>query len=245
MDIRWIAAGVATLAVAARAGAAEPRELELGAGAFFHAGGSFLKEPGDRSGGPEGTHLPYHGFAGFGPGVGLGLDLRWRGVVGLELDVIESVDRGTSRTDYGEHGEVEIDVEQPALHVPVMFKGILPAGPVRPFLLAGVEFVRPRQATISAEARGGLPWNAALATTAAPYELFLFGFGLEFALPIDGIDLRIPLSFRGAVNPGVPGSARELADFEFGEDGVPTRVKYRTEWQYHAAVTAGVFYHFL
>lgn len=245
MGVLGRAAALAAVSLALWATPAAAREFEIGAGPLFHAGGSFLTQPSDRTGGPNGAFLPYHGFAGFGPGGGIGLDLRWREVLGLEIDLIRSVDKVTGKSDYQERGSVDIDIEQPALHVPIMLKGVLPAGWVRPSVLAGIELVRPGKATVTQEVRGGLPWNAALAASADPYEMFLFGFGLEFALPIRGIDLRVPVSFRASINPRTPDSARELADWEFGSEGTPTKVNYHTEWQYHAAITAGLFYHFL
>ncbi len=242
----WIAmALVANAAVPAKE---PPREIEVGAGLFFNAGGVFMTQPADNKDGKPG--LPYNGFAGFSPGAGLQLEGRYKGIVGLEVDV----------TRWAQNAESEFTIEgisypwfirQGAWQIPVLLKLTAPVGIVRPNLFVGPEFVLVGNTTVEEP----VGWPAAVDLTAGTpnYMLWTFGLGFETAVPIEGVDLRIPFAIRLSANPGIPKSAFDRATYQV--DGAPwdgttsggtlQRIDYISEWQYQAAVTLGVSYWFL
>jgi hypothetical protein len=129
---------------------------------------------------------------------------------------------------------------QRAFHLPVLFELSFPKGPVRPCLFGGREFVFPGDPTITQ------PTGLAMELQAhnKPYGHWAFGFGLEFVLPIDEIDIRIPWTFKGTVDSTWPNRAEELADYSV-EGNTVTGIDYLTVWQFHAAVGLGLSVHFL
>ncbi len=240
----WIALALAAHAeIPARE---PPREIEVGAGLFFNAGGVFMTQPTDNKDGEPG--LPYNGFAGFSPGAGLQLEARYKGIIGLEIDF--------TRWSQNAESEFTIDgtsypwfIRQGAWQIPILLKLTAPVGIVRPNLFVGPEFVLVGETTVEQPA-----WPVAVDLTAGTpnYMLWTFGLGFETALPIEGLDLRIPFAIRLSQNPGFPKSAFDRATYQV--NGAPwdgtaggnlQAIDYISEWQYQAAVTLGVSYFFL
>ena len=232
-----VAAAALSLSTAEQAQAQVP--IDLGVAAVGYYGGSFLDEPDDKLitvGGGQ-AEAVYPGFAGFGDlGGGLTLDFRAFGIVGLETGVIFANHEAS-----GEINDVDITIKQSALHIPLLLKLVVPTAVVRPNFFFGVEFVLPQDASATAS-RPIFPDG--LTANADPYTMLAFGFGLEFALPIVGVDLRIPLAIRGGYNIDDSG---ELEDrVSFGLDGFTVRsAEFNAAYQWHASVTLGLAYYFL
>lgn len=237
----WLLATAALAVVPAKE---DPREFELGAGLFFDAGGEFLTQPTDNKDGSTTGAVPFNGFAGFSPGGGLGLEFRYKGIVGLEVDVVRRAQ--VAKSEFTINGvDFGWQIEQPAWQVPVLVKLSAPVGLVRPNLFGGIEAVIPGNTTVVQPA-----WPLAIDITAdaGSWTYVTFGLGAEFALPIEEVDLRIPFAVRLSTNPSTPKSAFERATYTIEQQGgnsVLTRIDYVAEWQYQAAVTLGVWYHFL
>ncbi len=219
-----LACGLAVVqAGAAQAQLAET--LDVGVSGLLLAGGSFLDEPDDK--GVGGFEVAYPGFGGFGTGGGLALDVRWLGIVGLEIDVLFSEDRGS-----GEINDQDVKIGQDAVHVPILLKACAPLAVFRPNIFVGYEFVFVDKA--SAET---IFTN--IDAAAEDYELVTFGLGFELALPINAVDVRIPMSFRGSVNQDTPDTVEGRVVL------TGNQLTYKSEWKFHTQVLLGVSYYFL
>ena len=217
-------------------------DVEVGIGLLGHLGGNFLDQPNDL-GAAEGSDeilLVYPGFGGTAGGGGLYLDVRFRGFLGLELDLLYSSDRGSGFVDY-----VRVDIGQTAWHIPVLFKGTYPGEFLRPGFVIGLEVVVPARLEVATEPV--LPAEATrIGGRAGSYTMFITGLSLEIALPFDHVDLRIPLALRFGLNPSTPAAARDRAEYELGgPDGLEVQaVVFSSEWQYQIHTTAGLAVHF-
>jgi hypothetical protein len=266
MRARWVLAAALVSAGPAAAQTSEPaapaplfqapereKQWELGVGFLGLVGGSFLSELSDRDkrfpfevdGQSRGEVVfTYPGFGGVGGGGGLALEANWRGIVGLEVDVLYTRDQGKGDID-----GFEITMAQWALHIPLLLKVGLPAGLVRPFLVVGPEFVIPGDPEVS----GDLPplavpgvgtATASLEGQADPYVAIAFGLGFEFRLPVENADLRIPLTLRGSYNPGVGDKGADRQSLSCSTTGRACTVTLNSEWEWQAAATLGLAYYF-
>jgi len=215
--------------------------FSYGVGLLGFLGADFIDKPSDRSvtspSGASGELDVYPGFGGVTAGGGLMLEGRLLGIFGLELDLFYSSDRG--------HGEqtvtynrastkYTIDVGQTAFHVPLLFKATIPAAPsFRPSIFVGPEFVFPGGATTTVT-----PQDNFYSASAGTYTMVTGGIGFEFKLPISGVDLRIPVQFRGSYH-SVAERLGDRADFEFQGNTV-THMTVRTEWKYQVQGVLGL-----
>lgn len=212
-------------------------DLELGVGVIGQVAGNFIDRPNDTTVAPGSTvELVYPGFGGVGGGGGLSAELRFRGFLALQIDLILSSDRGVGYIDL-----LRVSVGQTSLHVPILAKVIYPGEAVRPSFALGADLVFPQALSISTD-----PLLPATATTfaiqAGPYAMLMAALGVEFILPFKNVDLRVPVSLRGAINPGTPAAARDRAAYTL--DGTQVRsVTFSSEWQYHLSFNVGVSYH--
>jgi hypothetical protein len=234
------------------AGPATDREWEVGVGALGYVGGNFLTELEDSKKvvtvhtdhGDKLGALPYPGFGGVGGGGGISLDAAWRGIVGLEVDLLYLRDRGKGDVD-----GYTIEMSQWDLHVPVLLKLELPAGMVRPFLMAGPDFVIPGDTDVKFDAPSSVHFTIEGLDThykgkADPYIALTFGLGFEIRLPTPGVDLRIPLTLRGTYDSGVgdKGDDRESVDCHASTG---CTITLKSEWEWQAAGTLGLAWYFL
>ena len=211
--------------------------LEFGVGGAGVFGGNFLDQPDDLRAvaGSDETVLVYPGFAGGSLGGGVTAELRYAQVVGVEIDLLYSSDRGSGFID-----NVRVDIGQTAWHVPVLIKGIYPGRVWRPGFGMGLEVVVPDRLSVSTDPL--LPTGATrFGGSAGPYSMFLLAANLEIALPLPAIDLRIPLGVRFGLNLSTPDAARDRASYELGgTDGRDVRaVIFSSEWQYQVHAFAG------
>jgi hypothetical protein len=224
----------ASAAWCASAGAEVPG-LDVGVGPLGASTGNFLDEPSEKavmSSDGRTYRAVYPGFGGLGVGGGLALDVRYLGIVGLELDLLFTNDEGT-----GEINGVEITLGQSAVHLPILFKLAVPSPLVKPNVFIGWEFVFVGDPKISAEQ----PILAALEAEAQDYQLLIFGLGAELAPPIEGVDLRFPVSLRGAIHLGDTGKIEDRVEVFPGGAGQ----SFDSRWQWHIYATLGVMYYFL
>ena len=211
--------------------------IDLGVGVFFNAGGSFMDQPDNRT--VDGSVVPFNGFAGFSPGFGISLEFSGWEILGLEIGLIWSKDVAKSKFILNEV-DYPFSTHQRAFHLPVLFELSTPKGPVRPLLFGGREFVFPGKPTV--DGPSGVEMDVEAHNS--KYGHWAFGFGFEFALPIDEIDIRIPWTFKGTVDSKWPNSAAELADYTINGNTI-AGIDYLTNWQFHAAVGLGLSVHFL
>jgi hypothetical protein len=182
----------------------------------------------------DGYLVPSQGWGGFGGGAGLALEARFFGFAGLELDIIRRHDVARSTFTLGA-SELPFQVSQNAWHIPLLVKFVMPTGVVRPNLFGGGQFVIPGDATTTQPS--GL--DTELSATSEPYKAWAFGFGLEVVPKGLPIDLRFPITLRGAYNTGIGTSAGDRADYTVASNGVLEAIDYRSVWQWHASATLG------
>ncbi|MBI5532732.1 MAG: hypothetical protein HY898_08465 [Deltaproteobacteria bacterium] len=227
--------------------AAEPEEegpkdkkLSFGVGLLAFVGAGFIDKPSNRDatkgGGPAHDDF-YPGFGGGTYGGGLMLEGRFLGIVGLEMDIFRSSDRG--RGDVTVNGvKSTIELGQSAWHIPLLVKATISISPyVRPCIFAGPELVFPGDASASASPNVAAPVGPTPTATVDNYTMITGGLGFEFRLPIKDVDVRIPLSFRGSYH-------------SLGST-VGDRIHYTatgwvidTTWKYQTQATLGASYFF-
>jgi hypothetical protein len=231
------AALVASLAAERPAAAVDP--LTFGVGVLGGVGGNFLDKPGSRRYGAELDTL-YPGFAGFSAAFGVSAEARFLGIVGLEIDLLTSSDRGKGDVTLN-NSEYTIEIGQRSVHVPVLAKGVLPLPVLAPFIVFGPEFVFASDAKASVDPSS---YPAAVSARNDGYTLLTAGIGLEIKPPIPKLDLRIPLSLRASLNPTTPDDIG--ARVRYGGGGVLTAssANYLSEWKYRAYAMLGVSLHF-
>ena len=172
-------------------------ELDLGLQVYGMVTGSFLSELDDQQKVRDGNRLTlYPGFGGVGGGGGLNFEAMWRGIVGVQVGFAYSVDSVSGDLVQGAR-EVTANITQSAIHIPFVLKVAAPIEVVRPFGFVGGEYVVPGEPEVSQS--GGTV--AGVAAKADPYLALAFGAGMEFMLPIPEVDLRIPLTLRGRLQP--------------------------------------------
>lgn len=251
--MRRIVAPVLTLTLATLASAtasARPHKVEIGIGAAGFMNGSFMSEPAEdkKLVTVEGTDpqvqakVPYPGFWGLAGGGGVQLNAMYRGMIGMELDLLFSVDKGAGQItlNSGESNEVKVNLtmSQGAFHIPLLVKAAIPLKSVRPFVLLGPEFVLPGDPELTTD----LEISPEIKAEAGPYINLQTGFGFEFQLPVSGVDLRVPLSFRGNINFDTPEglNGRVKLTEVTSTSGQPSLKSINSEWEYQAFITLGL-----
>lgn len=242
-----LAAGGALLATSVAS--ARPHKVEIGIGAAGLMNGTFMGTvPDDQKHldyqGTEVGGLTYPGFWGLGGGGGVQLNAMYKGAIGMELDLLYSHDSGTGKiTVDSETGseEFHLTLSQGAFHIPLLVKAAIPLKSVRPFLLVGPEFVLPGDPEAEKDSDGVATKYSAWAD---PYINLQAGFGFEFILPVSGVDLRIPLSFRYSGNFGTGDGLKGRMEIDSAhntpEGTQLDALSYSSEWQHQAFITLGV-----
>jgi opacity protein-like surface antigen len=220
---------------------AQAGPVSFGIGPMLTYGGNFLDKPEEKKYPVNGQRVEvspsYPGFGGTTSGFGLAIDLRFLGLVGLEIDAIKMSNKGTADIDYtvgGVKRSYELEIGHDAWHIPILAKGVLPTPLVSPYVLAGIELVRTSNATATIS-ENALP----VAARTDNYTFFTGGFGFEFKLPIPlpGIDsLRIPVSFRGSYF-NIGNNIEDRAEYVFTQ---PQKITFDTRWKFQALGTLAV-----
>jgi hypothetical protein len=213
--------------------------VSVGVGALAIGNISFLGKPGDRTlttpTGFSAQDTSYPGFAGFGGGAGAMIDLRFFKAIGIEVDFFRTNDRG-----HGDINSTTIDIGQAAFHLPILLKGTIPFGLFHPQAFVGPELVFKSDATAETTGTGILTKFSAVN---ASETMITFGLGAELALPIPSIDIRIPFSVRGSVNPSTSDKVADRANYTFKDNAI-TAIEYKSDWQYRIAFTLGAAVYF-
>lgn len=210
--------------------------VEVGVGALGGAGIVGLGKPSGASS-TTAEVAAYPGFFGSAVGAGASVDVRFFGFVGIEADFLATFTEKASGDLTVSGTRYEIFVGQPAVHLPLLAKGILPLGAFRPFAAVGPEIVLP--GTSSAEVTP-LGLGTTIASRADRYSYVTVALGVEISLPIPTVDLRVPIALRGSFNPGTSDAIDDRRDLSLGSGGAVSRVTYRTEWQYQGVLTVGL-----
>jgi len=218
--------------------------FKLGVGLGGVIGGNFLDKPSDKTlVMPNGQSVQgsdfYPGFAGMTAGGGLMIDARFISLLGVELDVFRTSDKGSG--DLTLHSgpssvKVHMTLGQSAWHVPVLVKLAIPAPIVSPVVFVGPEFVFPGSPTFKADPALAQEIKA----SADQYTMIAFGAGVEIKLPLPAIDLRIPVQLRGGYNPGV---SSKLADRITTDSSFQLKT-IKSEWKFQAVATLGAELYF-
>jgi len=233
--------------------AAAFEHFTVGVGIHGQAGGNFIDEPDDQSV-PEATaengnpRPEYPGFAGMTSGFGPFIELRAIDYVGVEFGILFTTDSGSADIDITnlatqQTTTYEIEISHSAVHLPLLFKGTLPGPIVQPNLFVGPEFVIPSDAEINVDPSDASSNSYTVIADGETYTMVTFGMGLEFKLPIPVVDIRIPFSLRGSINPGVSSKRIERADHVV-QGGVLTETSFKTEWKFQAVANLGASVHF-
>lgn len=216
----------------------KPSKVEIGVHLYGLAVGSFMTsvEDDDKFATINGERVQvvYPGFGGFGGAGGLAVDISYAGIIGVQLGLYGSKDGAT-----GSINNVDFEITQTALHVPVLLRAAIPNDSVRPYIFMGPEFIFPSDPEVDKPIAG----LVAVSAEAETYGVFTFGFGFEFMLPVEGMDARIPFSLRGMYNPGVEAGLTGRAEYE-AEGNVLTAAKFNSEWEWQAAVSLGIAFYF-
>ncbi len=250
---------IAATALLAPAKAQGFENVEVGVGIVVQVGATFLDSPSDQTVSEGVVPRPeYPGFAGPTAGAGAMIDLRFFDYVGVELDILRQSEHGTASMtvrDMANETETSFDIEigHTAWHLPLLLKASLPLLHVRPNLVLGPEFVFPSDA----EYEEGTNTSAAtFGAVSDSYTLFTIGFGFEIEIPAAAPleSVRIPLSLRGSVNPGVSDKRSERSEnLRVGEPDPDAagayphplvNEDYRTSFEYQVVANFGLSLHF-
>ena len=228
--------------------------LDLAAGVKGGLTGAWMLEvPANRTVGAQtGESKSY--YAGFGTGgdIGLSLDVRALGIVGLESGVRLSFDNAEGYNDINEAntGERLVRVYQrqstTSFRVPLLLKLSSPSGVVRPVLGLGIEFVNQTDSSISYEVEEVNGREAESQTRArerrnqiepSNYRLLTAAFGIE----IDVGPVKIPIELRAQYNINYAGESFEERVRVEGQ-GADAIYYYDGAYQGHFGVTIGLLY---
>jgi hypothetical protein len=235
---------------APRAHAAD-KLFEFGAGIYGAGGVVGLTKPSDTTvvqpGGAAFVDNSYPGFFGGTGGAGIMLDARFFGAVGLEVDFYYAArDKGAGDLTIGGTQKFNLEIGQSALHIPILLKGVIPVGPVRPFLAIGPDIVVPGTASLVITPEPG-KGSTAYGAKADSYILWTAALGAEIRLPVPKLDIRIPFSFRFAKNFGTSDKISDRRDAVFVKNGENinfTSIAYKSEWELQGLFTLGAAIYF-
>ncbi|AWV91128.1 hypothetical protein DN745_18060 [Bradymonas sediminis] len=154
----------------------------------------------------------YPGF-GIGPGVGLSLEARILGVLGLESGVYYMGDNLTGWQDKSVNsiprGRVTMEHQVSALHVPVLLKAVAPSAGLKPFLGLGLEFVFQQSSSLEYRTERensndptidqyGPLFSERNRVSTASYMMLQLTTGVEIDLGV----VRVPVELRAGYNLG-------------------------------------------
>ncbi|MGC4089230.1 MAG: hypothetical protein QM756_15365 [Polyangiaceae bacterium] len=162
-------------------------------------------------------------FVGESSAVGVWLEARYRGVLGVAAGALYGYH--SVRSSFRVDDEVaQVIFGAPELRVPLMLKGTLPLGSSwTPYLELGPEFVLPGLS--KASQRGGL--RAVASAEAGLW--FSSALGVEWKLGLAGVDLRVPLGVRASFSGAGEQHVRALPSDALSLESTPSyRVAFET-----------------
>ncbi len=211
--------------------------VDVGVGLVGLVGGSII----DKASGDSPAASLYPGFAGTRTGIGLAVEARFLGFLGVEADYIVSNDKGSGDVTFGGKS-VSASLGQTATHIPVMAKLVLPIPVFSPFVGLGVDFVKPGTCESSLALQG-----TTIPTTCfnSSYSMWTAALGAELSLPFLDF-IRFPISIRGSRHRDFGDSIgdRGAITFDSTTGQVPTGASLRSEWRYDVQGVVGASFFF-
>jgi hypothetical protein len=226
-----IACGAAVLG-AALLFTGQAHAVDFGVGLIGQAGGNFIGKP-DRSAGQADVNP---GFGGVTIGGGLMLEARLIPLLGIEVDVLRTSDKGKGSVSFNGN-KSDVTIGQGAWHVPVLAKLVIPSPLIAPTFVLGPEFVFPSDPHTDVSPSIN---SAVFSNFNEKYVMITGGVGLEVKLPLPVIDLRIPVGLRVSYNPSAPSSYTDTT--KFATNGAA--ISYSSEWKFAVSLTAGAALYF-
>jgi hypothetical protein len=206
------------------------KDWNVGVGLMGIVGGNFQSKPERATFDPDINP----GFGGVTGGSGFVLDSRFFNLIGLEVDIIHSSDKGTGDVTFN-GATSHVTIGQGAWHFPILAKVTFPSPLLTPMVFIGPEVIAPSKENVSVDPTFAM---AGFGQTVSTYVMLTFGGGIEIKLPIPVIDLRIPITIRGSWNPSVSSKFADRTPTQF----VPTT--YKSDWQYAVNGTLGAAIYF-
>jgi hypothetical protein len=145
-------------------------------------------------------------MSGLALGAGVFGEARLFSRLGLHVGAGYSLETMSGDLDTGAE-TVQVELEHPALVVPILLQGFAPLGPVTAFVSVGPELVLPIIPLARTEPERAFP----VAATAERHVRLNLGAGIEWRTPLRAVDLRVPLSVRGIWHPGLGDDLDERA----------------------------------
>lgn len=212
------------------------------------AGAVFIDKPSDQSVGGKPLDPGYPGFSGVATVFGPTFELRFLGYFGVEVGILFASEKGTAdmtvhAPDGSTLGGFTIEIGHDATQIPLLVKAVAPGKVANAELFLGPLFVTPDDTASYSLASGSDPGLITYSAHTESYTMFTFGLGVEVNLPIDEADFRIPLTVRGAFNPGVSDRRDERATHTVSETGVPEE-SFTTQFQFQVLGQLGLALHF-
>lgn len=207
------------------------RAADLGLGLMGAVGGNFQDKPNRTATDPDVNP----GFGGLTAGGGLMIDGRVLDLLGLEVDVLRTSDKGTGTINFP-FGSYKLTIGQSAWHVPILAKLTIPSPLVAPMFFVGPELVFPSDATAKLDGPG--VDAASLHAKADHYVMITAGAGVEIKLPLPVLDLRIPIGLRVSYNPSLSSS------FADRTKRTTEGTTYDSAWKFAVNLTAGAALYF-
>ncbi len=241
MARRWVVglgvAGVAAMAWCGAAQAEPGHEVTWALGGRMGVNASLLTPP-DLIAEPN---PPIPAFLGSGGGVGLSAEALYADVVGLgaELWTVSTGGRGRYRFVSAQGSYVvEQRLEASELQVPLLVKGQLPLGRVKPWLALGYTAIFQTSATYAVEAP---VQTAILSPEPASYGLWTAGLGIT----VEVERFRFPVEVRGGWR-SLSGDPAARAAWAYIPDesgaGTLTQLSVGAAWEAQLWVVVGVHY---
>ncbi len=202
--------------LAATASAQVPLSLNIGAKGGMNF--NMLSEPNE-----DVINMPVPGFTGFSGGGGLAIEFMVGEFVGLEADLFYVSTAGEGDIDFRGGGTVVETIETTELHIPILLKGQVPVGTVKPFLTLGVTFVNQLEAAFTVDPNVG---EINTDVEELSYSMFTFGVGVTVDLDI----VRIPIEFRGLYQ-SLSDDPVERMTWEPENGGLLTSLGVKPNWE--------------
>lgn len=205
--------------------------------------GTFIDEPSEAdkvetlADGATRIRRPYSGFGGLGSSFGLTLGLTYNDFLGFETGFVRRTEN--AEATYSINGaSLDLEVSQTSTTVPLLFRLTLPTSSVQPSVLIGMALHYPSDTELQSA------YLTNLSAEADSYQTLNFGFELEFKLPVENYDVRIPLSMRGYHNADLGDSVVERMRFSgCRPNGQCNDNIFITEWQWAAEIFLGLSFH--
>jgi hypothetical protein len=232
LRIVGLAFGIAALSTSGTA-----RATEVGVGLMGAVGGNFQDKP-DRTAVQPDVNP---GFGGLTAGGGLMADLRFldKGLLGLEVDVLRTTDKGTGTITFsalGASADYKLTIGQSAWHLPILAKVTIPSPIVAPMFFVGPEIVFPSDG----EAKSDPAIPVTLHAKADRYVMVTAGAGVEIKVPLPILDLRIPIGLRFSYNPSLKSSFSDRTKIS----ATGTEATYDSAWKFAVNATLGAALYF-